>query len=339
MTETDTNTNANDHALRAGDAGRTQRTVRAARLVAHGKPLEVQQVPLAEPGPGDVVVEMAFAGVNPVDRYGAMGTVAPDAPVPRTLGVEGAGKVDGRWVLLHGHGLGTVRDGLWADAAVVPRDACVPLPDGVEPQAAAALGVAGATAFRTVTELARVTSDDRVLVLGASGGVGSLVVSLARSTGARVWGQTGHEAKAAGIESQGAERAVVVDAEGLTAAVAELRPTVVFDPLGDGFTGAALVALEPKGRLVIFGTSADGEGRLSLRDLYRKGLSVFGYGGLGEPADAIRRGVLGALDAVRDGNMTVPIDAVLPLDAVNDAFGKLERREVAGKILLSLGGE
>jgi NADPH:quinone reductase len=312
------------------------RIVRAARLVEHGRPLEVRRVPLAERGAGDVVVEMAFSGVNPVDRYGALGRVALDAPVPRTLGVEGVGRLEGRWVVMYGHGLGTARDGLWADAAVVPRSACVDVPDGVEPAVAAALGVAGSTAHRTVLDLGKVTSDDRVLVLGASGGVGSMIVSLSHSIGAQVWGQTGSEHKAHAIEEGGADRSVVADAGALAGAVADLRPTVVFDGLGDGFTGAAIEALEPNGRLVLFGASAEAEGRVPLLLLYRKNLKVLGYGGLIQPEDAIRRSVTGALEAVRDGRMVVKIDSILPLEDVNEAFRRIAQREVSGKLVLAL---
>ncbi len=312
--------------------------MRAARLLEHGKPLEVRRVPLGEPGPGDVLVEMGFAGVNPVDRYGASGRVAPDAPLPRTLGVEGAGRVEGRWVVMHGHGLGTSRDGLWADAAIVPRTACVDVPDGVDPATAASLGVAGATAYRTVTDLARVSPDDRVVVLGASGGVGTMIVSLVHAIGAQVWGQTGNAKKARAIEESGADRSVVAGADTLAAAVAQLRPTVVFDPLGGGFTGAAIEALEPYGRLVLFGASVDVEGRVPLLVLYRKHLTILGYGGLIEPDDVIHRSVEGALEAVREGRMSVRIDSILPLEDVNDALRRIERREASGKLVLSLGG-
>jgi NADPH:quinone reductase len=315
------------------------RTVRAARLVEHGQPLEVTVTPLADPDDGDVVVEMAYAGVNPVDRYIALGRVAPDSPLPRTLGVEGVGQVDGRWVALHGYGLGTTRDGLWAEAAVVPRDATVAVPDGVDPVAAASVGVAGVTAWRTVTDVARVTSSDRVLVLGASGGVGGMIVSLVRSIGAEVWGQTSHPAKAPAVESAGAGRVVVVEGpDELALAVAALRPTVVFDPLGDGFTGAAVEALEPRGRLVIFGTSADARGDVPLQALYRKGLSVLGYAGMLEPPDALHRGMVGALEALRDGRLAVSVDSVLPLASAQEALDKLAAQAVTGKLVLTLGG-
>ena len=281
-------------------------------------------------------MEMAFAGVNPVDRYGALGRVAPDAPLPRTLGVEGVGHLEGRLVVMHGHGLGTARDGLWADAAVVARAACVPVPEGVEPPVAAALGVAGATAYEAVAGLGKVAPDDRVLVLGASGGVGSMIVSLAHSIGAQVWGQTGSEGKAHAVEETGADRAVVADAGSLAGAVAAFRPTVVFDGLGGGYTGAAVEALEPRGRLVLYGASADAEGRVPLLTLYRKNLTVLGYGGLIQSEDALQRSVEGALEAVRAGRMSVRIDSVLPLEEVNEAFRRIERREVSGKLVLAL---
>lgn len=315
------------------------RTVRAARLVEHGRPLEVGPVPLAEPGNGEVVLEMAYAGVNPVDRYVTLGRVGRDGALPRTAGVEGVGRLDGRWVVVHGHGVGTSRDGVWAEAAVVPRAATVEVPDGVDPRDAASVGVAGVTAWLTVTEVAGVTAGDRVLVLGASGGVGGMIVSLARSLGAEVWGQTGSAAKVEAVEASGAARAAVVEDPGsLADAVGALAPTVVFDPLGDGFTGAAIEALQPRGRLVIFGTSANPQGDVPLQVLYRKGLTVRGYGGLSEPPETLHRGMVGALGAIRDGRMAVRVDAVLPLDAAQEALDRLAGRTVSGKLVLSLAG-
>lgn len=306
--------------------------------MAHGAPVQVCDVEIPAPGADEVYVEMAFGGVNPVDRYIAQGMVAHDAPLPRTLGVEGVGRVDGRWVALYGHGFATARDGLWAQGALAPTAALVEVPDGVAPPAAAAVGVAGATAYKTVHELARVGTHDRVLVLGASGGVGSMIVSLARATGAEVWGQTGHEDKAALVAAQGATRVVVVEAPAdLAGSVADLAPTVVFDPLGGGFTGCAVEALCPYGRLVVLGTSAAARGEVPLQGLYRKSLRVLGYGGLIESDAGIRAGVEGALAALRDGSLTVPVADVLPFSAIDDAFARLADRLVAGKLLLALG--
>jgi NADPH:quinone reductase len=312
---------------------------RAARLLAHGKPLVVEEVDIPAPGEDEVVVEMAFAGVNPVDRYAAEGRVAPDGPLPRTLGMEGAGRRadDGRPVLLQGVGLGTTRDGTWSERVIAPAAALTDIPEGVNLADAAAMGVAGSTAWRTATEQARVTADDRVLVLGASGGVGSILVSLCRSLGARVWGQTGNPDKAAFISGLGADEVVTADADGLAAALEPLQPTVVFDPLGDGFSGASIEALAPFGRLVSFGVSAGPMAEINMQQVYRKGLTVFGYGGLAEPADRMAAGKTAALAGLAEGKLKVAIAERLPLGRVNDAFAALVDRAVSGKIVLDLG--
>jgi NADPH:quinone reductase len=309
---------------------------KAARLIEHGKPLRVETVALTRPGPGEVIMDLAYGGVNPVDRYGALGRVAPDGPVPRTLGTEASGTVEGRRVLVRGHGLGTQRDGLWATQATVPRPALIDIPDGVDLAAAAAMGVAGVTAWRTVTEKAQVKPDDRVLVLGASGGVGSIIVSVARAIGATVWGQTANKDKAEWVRQHGAQHVVSADAASIADAARELRPTVVFDPLGNGFFGAAIELLEPRGRMVIFGTSAGPEGNVPLQALYRKAITVYGYGGLIESDEAMAPHITDALQALRDGRLEVAVDRVLPLEEVNDAFNLLEHRQVRGKLLLDL---
>ena len=311
---------------------------RAARVHAHGKPLVVEDVEIQAPGDGEVLVEMAYGGVNPIDRYIAEGRVAPDTPLPRTMGMEGAGRRagDGQPVLVQGAGLATKRDGAWAERVVVPREAVTEIPPGVDLSQAAAMGVAGVTAWRTATEQARVTADDRVLVLGASGGVGSMLVSLCRSLGARVWGQTGNPDKAAFVTAQGAEQAVTADAGDLVAAVEPLAPTVVFDALGDGFSGAAIEALAPFGRLVSFGVSAGPMAEVNMQQIYRKGLTVYGYGGLIGPPERMEAGKVAALAALADGRLQVAVAEVLPLSRVNDAFGALVDRTVSGKIVLDL---
>jgi len=310
--------------------------IRAARLHEHGKPLVIEAVELPEPGQDEVRVELEFAGVNPIDRYIAHGSVAADAPLPRTLGGEAAGSVDGRPVLVAGEALGTARDGLWAGAAVVPSAAVVPLPDGVPTREAAAMGIAGLTAWKVVRELGRVTGEDRVVVLGASGGVGSVIVSLAGAAGATVWGQTGSSEKAELIEQQGAERVVVGGADQLREALSGFEPTVIFDPLGGEFVATALESLAVRGRLVSFGTSAGAEVALNMQTLYRKMISVLGYGGMQIGRDERRQGLQAALAAMASGELQVRIDHVLALEQVNLAFERLARRQVQGKLLLGL---
>ena len=306
---------------------------RAARLVEHGKPLKIQDVDLREPGPDDVVVELLFAGVNPIDLHVAEGRMAPDAPLPRTLGSEGSGRLEGKPVLVFSSALGTERDGTWAEAVVVPREFVFDVPGGVDMQEVAAMGVAGLTAWNVVN-LAEVAEGDRVLILGASGGVGLPVVGLAASTGAAVWGQTSSEHKAEAVRARGADRVVVTDATGLADSIRDFRPTVVIDPLGNGFTAVALLAMEPRGRLVLFGTSAGAEATLQLRELYRNRLCVFGYGGLRLTNEERRKGLEAALEALASGRLRIPIGQVWRLEDVNQALESLADRTVTGKAIL-----
>jgi NADPH:quinone reductase len=311
-------------------------TVRAARVHQHGEPLVVEDVELPEPGEDEVRVALEFGGVNPIDRHIAEGRVNPDGRLPRTLGGEAAGRADGRPVLVAGEGLGTARDGVWAQAAVVPRAAVLALPEGVQPRDAAAMGIAGLTALNCVRELAKVTAEDRVLVLGASGGVGSMVVTLARAAGATVWGQTGSPDKAAAIAEQGAERVVVTGPEQLAEQVAGFAPTVAFDPLGGDFAAPLVEVLAARGRLVSFGVSAGAQVTFNMQSVYRKMLSLLGYGGMQLTGEERRTGLQAALHALGDGSIRVRIDEVLPLDRVNDAFTRLVQRRVQGKLLLDL---
>lgn len=317
----------------ASDSG----TVRAARLVELGQPLQVQEVTLPEPSDDEVRVDLEYGGVNPIDRYTAEGQVNADAVRPRTLGGEAAGHVEGRLVLVAGEGLGFVRDGLWAQAAVVPRTAIVEVPEGVQAQHAAAMGIAGLTAINCVRGLAGVTAEDRVVVLGASGGVGSMIVSLARAAGATVWGQTGAAAKAASITEDGADRVLVGGPEDLAAELVDYAPTVAFDVLGDGFVAVAMEAMAPRGRVVSLGVSAGAEVAFNMRVLYRKMLTLLGYGGTILSREERRAGLEAALEALRAGELKVRIDSVLALDDVNEAFRRLVDRRVQGKLVLDLG--
>lgn len=310
--------------------------MRAARIHEFGGELRVNEVPEPEPGPGEVLFEVHYAGVNPLDVWMTQGTVAGGTqPLPFVPGGEGSGEVDGRAVLVHGYGLGVRRDGLYRERAAVPQEAVTYLPEGVDLAAAAGMGVAGSTSWRLVHEVVKVTGEDRVLVLGASGGVGSLLIQFAKQVGARVWGQTSSAEKREFIEELGADRAVVAGAESLAESVSELSPTVVFDPLGDGYTAAAISALEPFGRLALFGTSAGPEASLDLRSLYRKGIALLTYSGTVQRPERSKEAREKTLSELAAGRLRVVIDAILPLEQAAEAHRRILQRRVRGKILLS----
>jgi NADPH:quinone reductase len=298
-------------------------------------PLRYEAAPEPRPGADEALVEVRYSAVNPLDIAVTRGTVAGGTQrLPFIVGSEGAGVADGKPVLVHGHGLGLLRDGTYAERVAVPRGALHPLPEGVDLQQAAALGIAGVTAWRAARDLAALQPADRAVVLGASGGVGSLIVQLAKGTGATVWGQVGSPDKAALVEGLGADRAVVATAATLVETVADLKPTVIFDALGDGFTGAAIEALQPHGRLILFGAAAGPRAEVQVASLYRKGLTVYGYGGFNEPPDRLAEGTEKVVAELMAGRLRVPIDEVLPLAQAAEAHRRLLDRAVRGKILL-----
>jgi len=129
---------------------------------------------------------------------------------------------------------------------------------------------------------------------------------------------------------------LVGDAEQIAAEVAEFRPTVAIDSLGNGFVGPLISAMASRGRIVSFGTSAGPEVTFNMQQLYRNALTLYGYGGLQLTRDERRPGLEQALQALAAGELRVRIDSVLPLAQVNEAFERLTRRDVRGKLLLDL---
>jgi NADPH2:quinone reductase len=163
-----------------------------------------------------------------------------------------------------------------------------------------------------------------------------MILSLVRAAGAKVWGQTGNASNRDWLVDLGVDGVAVCDAEGLADASADLNPTVVFDSLGGGFTGAGITGIAEHGRIVIFGTSAGTTGSVPLQLIYRKSITVFGYGGLIAAHESLVEAKTQALRALADGTLKVAIGGTFALARVNDAFESISNRTLNGKILLDL---
>jgi NADPH:quinone reductase len=315
--------------------------MRAARLHEIGGTLQLDtDLPDPIAGPGEVLVEMAFASVNPLDIWvtrGAPGVAA--ANLPWIPGTEGTGHVNGKPVIVRGSGLGVMRPGVYRDRIAVPSGCVLALPEGTDLAQASALGVAGITAWQCIHSRGKVTADDRVLVLGASGGVGILAVQIAKAAGATVWGQTTNPNKVAGITDAGADRVLVVgEASGLIGALDGLSPTVILDPLGGLWTMPAIEALATAGRLVVFGTSDDELVTLNWRTMYRKGTQIVGYSGLVETPEEQAEVLDRLIRDLNDALLRVPIGATLGLGEAAAAHRNILERKVEGKQILDCTG-
>lgn len=282
---------------------------------------------------GDVVVDMAYAALNAIDAqiWRGLGGLAP--PLPHVPGVEGAGWLDGKPVMIFGHGLGVTRAGTAAERVSVNPAALYPVHDGVDLAAAAVCGATGATAMR-LFELVEASPGDLVVLYGAGGSIGTMLTSLLHSAGVDVIGQIRDPARAAAVEAAGAVPLVAADGDALVVQLAGRTPVAVVDPLGGAWTQAAVDILPPGGRIVTFGALA-GPMTLDTLTFYRKGLTLRGYSGLSEPA-AHARCVGEALAALADKRLLVePLLRKYSLERAGDAFASLVAGE-PGRILVEL---
>lgn len=308
----------------------------AVRLHTLGMPPSTEYLPIIAPKHSEVKIKMIAAGVNPLDRYIIAGKVAAQGPLPRTLGVEGVGEFEGNLVILSGCGLGMERDGTWAQHVIFPKDCLVRVPARIDADQAAAMGVAGVTALRVVYDLGQVKDGDTVLVLGAAGGVGSSIVSLACAVGAKVIAQTRSSNKSDFLSSLGADPLIANSPTELFDLAKQMKPDVIIDPLGGDWTGIGIQLLSAGGKIVLYGTSSNPQGEIPLQDLYRKGASILGYGGINESPQRIRDGLSDALVELGAGRMKVHIGKRYPLDRFDLALEDLSHHTNPGKIILDI---
>jgi NADPH:quinone reductase len=309
--------------------------MRAARLHEIGGTLQIDEIDDPVPANDEVVVDIAYASVNPLDIWvsrGAPGVAA--ANLPWIPGTEAGGHLDGRAVLVRGSGLGVSRHGLYRERAAVPSSAVHELPAGIDLAQAAGMPVVGVTAWHALHTCAQITPDDRVLVLGASGGVGSVAVQLAAAAGATVWGQTGNAANVAAIAEDGAAEVLVTDAAGLTEAASAYAPTVVLDPLGGEFPDHAIAAMADRGRLVVYGASADPSVTINWRQMYRKAINILGYSGLIGTPEGEAQVFDELFAAMSAGKLRVRLADVLPLSQAAEAHAMILERRAGGKLVL-----
>ncbi|MEO9137891.1 MAG: quinone oxidoreductase [Jatrophihabitans sp.] len=321
--------------------------MRAVVVSEHGgvEVLQVQDLPDPEPGPGQVLLEVAASGVNFIDVYRREG-VYP-VPTPFVLGGECAGRV----VAVGADVDDVVVDDLVATAATVSGshatlalvDAAqaVPVPDGVEPETAAAAMLQGMTAHYLVHSTFIVTEGESVLVHAAAGGVGQLLVQMAAAQGARVIATVGSAAKEAIATAAGAAEVIRYDdVDDLAAAVRTHAPDgvhVVYDGVGRATFEASLASLRRRGTLVLFGAAS---GQVPPFDLQR--LSPAGSLFVTRPTlvdyTADREELLmragEVLASVAGGALRIAIGGRYGLDDAAAAYRDLEGRKTTGKLLI-----
>ncbi len=290
----------------------------AALISEIGAPPSAAQVDEPE---GATILEIEAVALNPLDVAIAAGRFyGGHPPLPYVPGSEAVGRVDGRRVYAFGDGRGLAKDGFAAERVEASME-LVDVPDDVEAALAAAAGIAGIAAWVPVAWKAKVGPGDRVLVLGASGVVGSVAVQAAKLLGAE-------HVIAAGRRRAGLERALELGADEaveLSDLSDGLAPTVVIDPLWGEPLAAATAICAPGARIVHIGQSAGAETTLTSANVRGKQLVVMGHSSLGLTAEERARAYRELVDHVAAGRIAIDLET-FPLVEVEAAW----ERQVSG---------
>lgn len=333
---------------RAGAAQDLPSTMRAVRVEALGGPdaLRVARVPLPSLRPDEVLVRTAYASVNFADVKARRGRHHGASDVPYVPGLDVSGTVAALGAEVEGLALGqrvaaATEGGAYAEWVRARAVLTYPLPEAVDDLGQAAGIVAMMTAYNVLIVKAALQPGETVLVHAGAGGVGSLLLQLARRYGAaRVIAQVGSAWKAEGARRLGADEVLVARADGYAEALARLAPDgvdVALDSLGGPFLAAAFERLADFGRLVSFGDAAGDPPPLPAAGLYGHNLAVIGYSSGGyrrSRPQGVRTAAVRMLDHLAAGEIEVPVSRVYPLAEAADAHRELEARRTTGKLLL-----
>ena len=319
--------------------------MKAVRVHAHGGPevLSVDDVPVPEPGPGQARVKIAAAGVNFIDTYHRKGLYRGQLPL--TLGQEAAGTVDAL-----GDGVTEVRlgdrvvyasvQGSDAEYAVVPAARLVPIPSGVSFEQAAAAMLQGLTAHYLATSTFPLKPGDTALVHAAAGGVGHLLVQIAKLRGARVIG-TASTSKLELARTAGADEVIDYTKEDFEAEVKRLTGgqglPVVYDSVGATTFDKSLRCLRPRGYMVLYGQSSGPVPPLDPQVLNSGGSLYLTRPTLGHyiaTREELQQRADELFGWIAAGQVEVRIDKSFPLAQVAEAHRYLEDRQTKGKVLL-----
>lgn len=326
-------------------------TMQAIEIREPGAPevLQITTRPRPVPGPGEVLIQVAAAGVNRPDCLQRKGLYPPPAGASDLPGLEVSGTVEacGEGVMEWHVGdriCALVSGGGYAEFCVAPAGQCLPIPAGLGPVEAAGLPETWFTVWTNLMERGALAPGETVLVHGGASGIGSTAIQIAKVHGARVLTTVGSADKAAAVAALGADlvvnyreqnfREAIVDAQG------KAGVDVILDIVGGPYLEDNLKLMNPDGRLIVIGVLGGTTGSLDLGRLLFKRLTVTGStlrARSVEQKTAIRDALLAkAWPDLAAGRTRPVIDRTMPLAEAAEAHRLMEANAVIGKIVLTL---
>ncbi|UWR23054.1 NADPH:quinone oxidoreductase family protein [Sulfitobacter sp. S190] len=319
--------------------------MRAMQVTAYDTPLQMVDLERPVPGAGQVVVRVATCGLNFGDLLIIKGTYQEKPPLPFTLGMELAGTV-----VAVGDGVSNLREGQriaaytgfngLAEFAAIPADVCVPIPDEMPFVDAAAFLIAYGTSHVALDYKAGLKASERLLVLGASGGVGLTAVELGKLMGAEVIACARGAEKLEICRQMGADHLINSETDDIRAIVKDLGGAdVVYDPIGGDQFKAALRACNAEARLLPLGFASGEVPQIPANILLVKNLTVLGlyWGGYAKLRPSVLTDSFKTLiDWYVAGKLKPHVSNVMSLSQANEALELLRTRKATGKVVIEV---
>jgi NADPH:quinone reductase len=306
--------------------------------------LTLVDIPVPKPKPNEVVVKVSAAGVNFIDVYFREGRYS--SPSPFVNGQEACGIVSdvGSDVksLKPGDRIAYVGIlGSYAQYAAVPADRAVRVPQGITDHQAAAAMLQGMTAHYLINSAYPLKKGETALIHAAAGGVGLLLVQMARNIGARVIGTAGSEAKAKLAREAGADEVILYDRQDFEAETKRFTEGkgvhVIYDGVGKSTFEKDLNILRPRGYLVLFGASSGPVPPFDPDKLRQKGSLFLTRPSLGQyiaTREELEQRATDVLGLISAGKLKLRIEHIYKLSEAQQAHRDLEGRKTTGKLLL-----
>jgi NADPH:quinone reductase len=328
--------------------------VKAVAVSRFGGPevLELVERPVPDPKPGEALVELKFAGINFIDIYMRSGHYARshtyETPLPMTLGMEGAGTIAATGPGVEGLRVGDrvaycIVRGSYAQFAAVPASRLVRVPDAVPLEIAAALMLQGCTAHYLSHSAFPLESVHTCLVHAGAGGVGQLLIQLAKQRGATVITTVGSEEKAAIARERGADHVILYREDDFRDAVMHITGgrgvDVVYDAVGRDTISRSIRSLKRRGLCVNYGGASGLVDAVQPLELAEAGSVFFTRPHLADyiaTHEELAQRASALFEACTTDRLIVAIDRVLPLSAAGDAHRYIESRATRGKVLLEM---
>jgi putative PIG3 family NAD(P)H quinone oxidoreductase len=310
--------------------------------------LTVVDRPDPEAGPGEVVLDIAAAGLNRADLLQRQGFYPPPPGATDVLGMECSGTVAAVGEGVTGWAVGDagcalLSSGAYATKVALPAGQLMPVPDGVDLVTAAALPEVACTVWSNVFMVAGLRPKETLLVHGGAGGIGTFAIQLAAAYGARVFTTAGTPEKRDLVRELGAEIAIDYREEDFVEVVKQATDgagvDVILDNMGASYLSRNVAALATEGRLVVIGMQGGTKAELDINALLRKRAAIVATTLRARPAEekaAICAAVVEHVwPLVADGSVKAVVDTTVPLDRASEAHALMESGEHSGKILLT----